>query len=413
MGPAVQRKGSTVTQPPGNEGYPTGEEPGAGTPSTPPVAPPPAGTAWGQPTGTPGYGAPQYGQQQPQYGAPQYGQQPQYGAPQYGQQQYGQYGQQYAPYGAGTYAPPPLQPGIVPLRPLGLGEIFDGSFRAIRHNPRVMLGLPAVVVAIGSLVSVLLGQLLTPALTRFFGDAFREVPDSTGLQTTMPALYAGVVGSLPMTMVLSIVLTGLLTASVSRSVIGQKITAGESWRRYGKRSLLLVLYSIGYQVAVGVGAVVVFLPAILAGAAGSAGGAVALGLLGALAAVVLAVWVGVRTLFVAPAYVLEGQRLFPTIGRAWRLTRGSFWRVFGIAALATLVVYIVNQVVSGPVGVLLLLVPGLQSGFVSILLSVLSTALGLIVQVVFLAPVIALLYIDVRMRREGLDIELAQAAQAG
>jgi hypothetical protein len=395
------------------------------------VPAPSGGTAWGQPSGTPGYGAPQdappqygqppYGQpqygapQQPQYGQPQYGQ-PQYGAPQppqYGQPQYGQYGQQYAPYGAGTYAPPPLQPGIVPLRPLGLGEIFDGSFRAIRHNPRVMLGLPAITVAIGSLLSVLLGQLLSPAFSRLAGDVFREVPDSSGMQSAYTGLLAGQLGSIPVTLLLSIVLTGLLTASVSRSVIGQKITGGESWRRYGKRSLVLVLYSIGYQVAIALAMVVIFLPAILAGAAGSAGGGVALMLLGALGAVVVAIWLSVRMMFVGPAYILEGQKLWPTITRAWRLTRGSFWRVLGIWLLASVVVYLVNQVVSGPVGLLLMFVPGLQSGFVSVVVSVLATAIGLIVQIVFMAPVVALLYIDVRMRREGLDIELAQAAQAG
>lgn len=453
MGAAVHRKGSTVTQPPGNQGYPTGEEPAPGAPPSP-VAPgaPAAATPWGQPTGTPGYGAPQqpqepqqptygqpqdgqpqppqygqpqygqpqygqpqppqYGQQPPAYGQPQYGQ-PQYGQPQYGQPQYGQYGQQYAPYGGPGYEPPPVQPGIVPLRPLGLGEIFDGSFRAIRHNPKVMLGMPVVAVAIGSLVSVLLAQLLTPSITRLLGDAFRDVPDGAGLPNTIPALYSAALGSLPTTWLLSIVLTGLLTASVSRSVIGQKISSGESWHRYGRRSLVLVAYSLALQVVVTVGLGLVFLPAILAAVAGSAGGTALFGVVGVGAAVALAIWFNVRMIFVAPAYVLEGQRLWPTIGRAWRLTRGSFWRIFGISLLATVVVGVVNQAVSVPGSFLILLVPTLQSGFVSVLVSVLSTAIGLIVQIVFMAPVVALLYIDVRMRREGLDIELAQAARAG
>ena len=52
----------------------------------------------------------------------------------------------------GPAAPPPpglswrpqaLQPGIIPLRPLGMGEIYDGAFRAVRANPRVMFGLAA------------------------------------------------------------------------------------------------------------------------------------------------------------------------------------------------------------------------------------------------------------------------------
>ena len=46
----------------------------------------------------------------------------------------------------GTRQPPaPPKPGVVPLRPLGLGEILDGAVQTIRLNPKVMLGLSAIV----------------------------------------------------------------------------------------------------------------------------------------------------------------------------------------------------------------------------------------------------------------------------
>ena len=47
-------------------------------------------------------------------------------------------------YGAGARP----RPGIVPLRPLGLGEILDGAFQAIRTNPRTMLGVSALVMIV-------------------------------------------------------------------------------------------------------------------------------------------------------------------------------------------------------------------------------------------------------------------------
>ena len=37
------------------------------------------------------------------------------------------------------------RPGCVPLRPLGLGDILDGSFKVIRRNPKATLGLSAAV----------------------------------------------------------------------------------------------------------------------------------------------------------------------------------------------------------------------------------------------------------------------------
>src|SRR5690349_1230782 len=43
---------------------------------------------------------------------------------------------------APAYAMPVLhKPGIVALRPLGLGDVMDGSIKAIRRNPGATLGL--------------------------------------------------------------------------------------------------------------------------------------------------------------------------------------------------------------------------------------------------------------------------------
>lgn len=39
-----------------------------------------------------------------------------------------------------------LKPGIIPLRPLTLGDIFNGAVGYIRANPKATLGLTAIVV---------------------------------------------------------------------------------------------------------------------------------------------------------------------------------------------------------------------------------------------------------------------------
>ena len=45
--------------------------------------------------------------------------------------------------------------GIIALKPLGFGDFFDGSFRAIRHNPRVMIGLSALVLVVTNILVAL------------------------------------------------------------------------------------------------------------------------------------------------------------------------------------------------------------------------------------------------------------------
>ena len=55
----------------------------------------------------------------------------------------------YAPPGyapAAGYAAWPLKPGVIPLRPLSLSDIFNGAVAYVRANPKASLGLTTVVV---------------------------------------------------------------------------------------------------------------------------------------------------------------------------------------------------------------------------------------------------------------------------
>jgi membrane-anchored glycerophosphoryl diester phosphodiesterase (GDPDase) len=140
------------------------------------------------------------------------------------------------------------------------------------------------------------------------------------------------------------------------------------------------------------------------------------GVLGGLGLFVLLVWVSVRLIFVPPVLMLERQRLFPSLARAWRLTRGSFWRVLGINLLAQLIAQVVSQVLTVPTSVIgMLIAGGDESGLASggyIATMTIGMAIAYTIPAIFLAGVVALQYIDVRIRKEGLDVQLARAAEA-
>jgi hypothetical protein len=53
-----------------------------------------------------------------------------------------------------------VKPGVIPLRPLGVGEILDGAVTTIRRNPGPMLGLSAIVAVLTQLLGVGLGYVL-------------------------------------------------------------------------------------------------------------------------------------------------------------------------------------------------------------------------------------------------------------
>ncbi|MBO3093915.1 glycerophosphoryl diester phosphodiesterase membrane domain-containing protein [Cellulomonas dongxiuzhuiae] len=305
-----------------------------------------------------------------------------------------------------------LQPGIIPLRPLGLGEILDGAVRAVRANPAVMFGLSAVVVtvavALQTLVQLYVTSLIGAALSDTTLDGAMTAADSAVFSELL-STSGGQALTVPLLIPVTSVLTGLLIVSVSRSVLGQRVALREVWRT--RRVWLLVGFAL-LQLLASLLAVALWIGALAAlAAAGADGAAVAVGVLGGLALVALLVWVTTRTLLVPPALMLEGKRFWPTVARAWRLTRGSFWRLLGIYVLSNLLVSVLMYLFLVPAAVVAGLVTAASgSDDLTVLVSALGQIVGLTLSTTFLAAVVALLYVDVRIRREGLDLDLARAA---
>ncbi|MFD6135532.1 glycerophosphoryl diester phosphodiesterase membrane domain-containing protein [Isoptericola sp. NPDC060257] len=388
--------------------------------STPDQPQPPSG--WGDASEPPRYGqrAPEGAPQPPtsgQYGQGQYGQ-GQYGQGQYGQGQYGQ-----SPYGPRPpAAPPATKPGVVPLRPLSLGEIYDGAFTAIRHNPKVMLGAATLVILVATVLGVLVAQLIVPSISSSFSTLAESDPEITelGFDNLIAQTLASSLGMSVTLLLAQPVVEGILTVSVSQSVIGRKLSLGEVWERLRGRVGRLIGWALLRTLAGAVGTFVWFFVLVLLVALvseQSTGAAVGLGLLLGAGYVVVVVWLGVRIGLVAPALALEGQGLGSTIARAWRLTRGSFWRLFGIYLLAMIIVSAAAYIITIPLGLIAGVIGGTGGSTESfttatVVMSVLSSVISAAITTIFVAAVVALLYIDVRMRREGLDVQLAAAAQS-
>jgi len=393
-GPPVSGPPSAAPGPPGagQAPAPAPAPPGWGAPpvptgwGTPPPAPAPQQTptaAWGDPSVPPGWGATPPGA----VGAP----------------------------GAPPWQVPALQPGIIPLRPLGLGEILDGAVRAVRANPSVMFGLSAVVVTIAVALQTLVQLYVSSLLGAGLGDLAVEqgaTPADAAVASELFATSGGQALTMPLLVPVTSVLTGLLIVSVSRSVLGQRVAVREVWRT--RRVWLLVGFGL-LQLAASLLVAALWLGAVVALAtAGAAGAAVAAALLGGVLLLALLAWATARTLLVPPALMLEGKKFWSTVARAWRLTRGSFWRLLGIYLLANLLVTVLMYLVVVPAGLVAgFLTTTTGSDDLTVLVSAIGQVVGLTLSTTFLAAVVALLYVDVRIRREGLDLELARAAAGG
>jgi hypothetical protein len=193
------------------------------------------------------------------------------------------------------------------------------------------------------------------------------------------------------------------------------------WRRARGRLLaalgLALLIGLVTVLAVGV----LLLPGILTLVAGSNDAGAVLLIAGVAGAIVVLFLLLTRWSLAAPALMLENASVTTAMRRSWRIVRGSTWRVFGILLLAGIIVNIGQAVITVPVGLLAALPAAGQASpyeslpitFAQLLISGVGSIVAGAIFYPFSAAVSALLYIDLRMRREGLDVRLAQAAAEG
>ncbi|WP_327067186.1 hypothetical protein OG500_15085 [Kitasatospora sp. NBC_01250] len=365
---------ASATAPPPSDAAPQAAPPfpGAyGRPPAGPTAPQPA-QGWGP---QPGWG-----------GQPGWGTQPGWG------------GQQ------GWAVPPPSpKPGVIPLRPLGVGEILDGSIATVRKHWQTVLGL--------SLVVALLTQT-----TLTFVDWWSQ-HDS---QDTAGLVVAGV--GLLVDAVASLLMSALLTMVVSRAILGEPVSAGAAWRaarpqlwRLTGLTMLVMLIVVGILVA---GAV----PIIVLAALGDDGPApMAIGFLILLGAGLVAFWTYFRLSLATPALMLEKQGVKAALARSRKLVRGAWWRIFGISLLGSFLTAMLASVIAIPFRAVAAVAGGSLTSALggttdhpqpvsALVIIAVGGVIGSMLTIPVQAAINVLLYVDQRIRREALDLELARAA---
>ncbi len=316
---------------------------------------------------------------------------------------------------APTWTPPAREP-FVPLRPLTLGQILAGAFRALRHNPAVTL-VPAIVLS-----------LVATALATVFGLFVIDpllVESGSGLGVELYGWVSGfALGAIGWVVARALVFgagtlqQGVSSVDVAHAVVGRRLTPGGLRRRTRGIRAPLVAWTAIVVIAVIVGGLLGIALYGLMGLSNPLLGALATFLIYPAFAMLL-IWLGTKLAFVPSVLVVERLRLGAGVRRAWRLTRGQFWRTFGIRILCWGMIWIATMLVAVPVQLLVSWLASIVAGngdmgdylavtragdaVASLIASVIG-AIGLVVT----TSTDALLYLDVRMRREGLDLTLAR-----
>ena len=317
-----------------------------------------------------------------------------------------------------AFGPPRApRPGIVPLRPLGVGELLDGGLQTMRRHPRLVLGTAALVAVISEALQLPVRYLFTSSLAAL-GASGGVRPDQLGevLSRTLGGLSVLAVVGYVVGLLGNAVLSGLLTVVVGRAVLGEPVTARDCWRAARRRVLGLIglgLLTLLLELLVLALTLVPLGLVLLLG--GGVVAAVVLGVLGGLVGVLAVIVVAVLLALAPPAYVLEGESVVAALRRSVGLVRARFWALLGMIALTAVITGIIASAVSAPfsLGGQALsgsVASGTATTLPGLVVASLGTVVGLTVTMPFSAAVIGLLYVDARMRREGFDIELQRAA---
>lgn len=322
----------------------------------------------------------------------------------------------------GAWTPPP-KPGLLPLRPLGFGTLLWAPFRTLRRNPAPTFGSGLVVQLVSAVATAaVVVPFMAVAITRLEG----------ATEADADAIASGAVGGflllmlvpIAISVVVSAFLQGVMVIEVASGTLGDKLGFGALWRRAAKRIWPLIGWTLLVGAALLVAVVLLFLIVLLAGSISPVGLAVgiAVAVLLGLGLVVLGAWLGVKLALVPSVIVLERAGIRTAMARSWRLTDGFFWRTFGTLFLVAFILNVAANIVVQPVSLvgslLAVIVDPTGTGaaltitivtmVVTLILSLLIGAITAVVQ----AALIAVIYIDLRMRKEGLDLELERHVEA-
>ncbi|BAU83654.1 integral membrane protein [Streptomyces laurentii] len=316
------------------------------------------------------------------------------------------------PYGQWN-VPQAAKPGVIALRPLTLGDILDGAVTTLRRYWRTVLTVSVAVAAIMQVAQILCQRYLIPDQQPLDPAA----SPAEAMDQTLEAARTSAIGMAPASLIAAVATllsAALLTVVISRAVLGKPIDLATAWREARPRLLPLLGLSLLVPLICAVVMFVGILPGLLLGSDG-------LTLLGMFVALGVVVWLWIRFALASPALMLERQGVIASMKRSAKLVQGAWWRVFGITVLINLLMALVAVILAIPFTALAMAfsVEGLADlanagAFEKDWSFLILTGIGGVVTNALVYPIVSgvsvFLYIDQRIRREALDVELGRAA---
>ena len=275
------------------------------------------------------------------------------------------------------------------LRPLRIGEVLDATFKVYRRNALTLWKIVTLVVVP---VNILGALVMISVVPESFIDGTVEIDPNTGA-IVRDDLWALLAGALIVGLISAVTLLAATAAClkvVSDTYMGEKSSARSSLAFAGRR-----LHSL-----VWVGFLMLFFLALIA-------------LVAVLAAVFVGplvffffipmVWLYISWSFAPAAFLVEGVKGRAALGRSFALVKGRWWPVFWTIVLGTFITAVFTFGIGMIWGLVAPTTGSLES---TVLLDSVLQSISAIVTMPFSAALVGIIYFDLRVRKEGFDLQL-------
>ena len=248
--------------------------------------------------------------------------------------------------------------GIAAMAPRGIGEILRAAFQLYRRHWRTLMAIAAVVVVPLTLVQYGIGH--------WFRSNGQQLQDQAEVSTSFWAVASASLLAALVGLLLYQVLTGAITRNIAAEVAGEDLGLEQSYRFGFARLGPILVVSILVGLATLLGLIVFIIPGI---------------------------YLGVRLAVSTQALVVEGKRGTDAMRRSWDLVGGHWWHAAFTILIAGLITAVMNAVITAPFSAGAWLVQGI------------AAAVATTVTLPYGALVGVLLYLDLRARKERLDLD--------
>lgn len=265
----------------------------------------------------------------------------------------------------------PRNVGAPELRALSVGEVLDAAIKIYFRHARTLFLLVLLIVAPTQVLISLIDLSASEGIYSTGG----EIDPAIDVED-VPRIAAGLIVIVLLTLLSATLATGACFKAIVDGYLGGQPSWRESLAFVARRLHSLVWVSI-----------LVYLLAVVA----------------LLALILPGIWLFVAWSVAVPALLTEDLRGRRALGRSFRLVRGRWWPTFGIVVLGTLLSGIVAGVIGGLTGALTF---AADSDTALFLVNTLGGTLGSLVSTPFTAAFITVLYVDLRVRKEGFDLQL-------